>query len=1705
MKFKYFFTLFLTLISVWAVRSQWEDLNPGGGGQIQDVVCDPNIPGRLYLSSDMEGVYRSDDNGESWHYASEGLVHSRAFITTVDPTNSNRIYVGTMYGLSISNNAGQSYFFAPETADNSINAIAIDPFDSNHIIAGAGWKDDYDFWTWGIGRVASSGPGHYFESWDYGASWTEVTYNNITDNYFNIYSIVFDKTSQGTIYIAGDQGLWKTTNAGTNWNLIPGPTQYKCRGIDLSPQGDVIYATYATDNGDYFNVGSGSKIYASRTSSISWNDITSGLTYTSQMWYPEVDDRSTGNTHNLLVAYRNARSGLWQCTIDWNGNSISSYNWENIWNEQDNFDPGWDTWYPNPNVRWAHYSPTTWDKAIWTTGNQTLFSGTPNGTEWHFENKYCEPTNIITPATGEPTYHSKGFASTFTFDGSAYANYAIQSQGDNGIQESWDYGYSWNNHSVREFNRHNHADAVDFAMVDGVPTVVVAAAQGWGGVNLSGHTIMTKKLTNLDPTDTWQARNGNLPNNYNVKALRVSPHNQKSVLMGIYGSGIWWIEDIKDFINGGSAQKIADKDTDNIAGANSIAFHPSNPNIIYVASNIFENSPTTNQKQHLFKGTRSGNSWSWEQINDGIGWGASITAWDYNNKTYLVYSGQEKDPGTGAYDSNMSVQISTDDGATWNTILNKETTLPLKNHSWYDYISDRYKFNYGGVAGIDNQIILGCYHHEFGKPYGAFRGIIESDNSVTWENWTDNIDFPGFTKAQIKNIEGKNYYYGSTAGTGLWRREITPVGGSSITPPSNLQAENSGSGIDLSWSDNSSNESGYRIERGSDGKGFSVLKTVAANTTTYTDEGFCPGKNFNYRVRTVSGSSVSNPSNSVTITSSSPGLPEGSANGLIVEYFDNIDFTNLVATGIEEPINFDWKRIAPNNCMDVDTWSARWTGEVVAPTTGTYTFEATADDAVSVWINGELIIEQTLEDPNDPVSGTVAMTANTKYAIKIEYAEDGWDANLVLKWAANDEALTIVPASALSSNGIAPQDPPASPSSLIAAAFSENQIDLTWNDNSTNENGFSIQQLTDGNWEALATVSANVSSYSATNLEADKSYSFRVRATNSGGNSNWSNVASATTDPLPSDPPNAPSNLTTSTVSSSSISLTWTDNSNDENGFKVERKIGSETFSEVAMVNSNTSSFLDTGLNEETTYYYRVRSYNSNGNSAYTATKSGTTGSGNDNGCPNPNLVLNGEFNNELNNWNFYHNTSGNPMATVVNNANLSGSNAVKVTINSGATGTNDSDIQLFTNTGSLESGKTYQITFQAKATANRSMRVGVLNNVSPWNNYSSDIVNLTATSQTFGPLEFSMSETTSNARLDFFLGGNSNNVFIDNVSIKEKCNGSTNIPVTAVSISGCTSSLTTNNTMDLSANVSPSNASNKNVIWSSSNNSVATVNSSGTVTANAVGSSTITVTTAEGNKTATCKVTVSNDGGSSTAYRYLRLTGLGTVGNAVTIQQIHWMENGNSYPNPKLTWGTKAKATSSTNGQDDFAAFDNTNGGWNIGTSFPEWITIDLGIGNEINPDKIRIKANASDRGFSSFECHGSNDNSNWTLLHSESGLTPADYPSTWGTFPFSGTSSKSTNANAEVLQLNDTDTTFSMYPNPIEAGEVLSINTETNDSFEIAIFNTSGSKILERKFDRKSGTSIEVPLSSTLASGIYFIIYISETKKVTKKIFIK
>jgi alpha-tubulin suppressor-like RCC1 family protein len=171
---------------------------------------------------------------------------------------------------------------------------------------------------------------------------------------------------------------------------------------------------------------------------------------------------------------------------------------------------------------------------------------------------------------------------------------------------------------------------------------------------------------------------------------------------------------------------------------------------------------------------------------------------------------------------------------------------------------------------------------------------------------------------------------------------------------------------------------------------------------------------------------------------------------------------------------------------------------------------------------------------------------------------------------------------------------PQSPDSLTAVPFSLSQIDLSWVDRSYNETGFKIERspVTNTSYAIIATIGSNITTYSDSGLAFNTAYYYRISSFNNFGDSLYSNEAAATTTLI------APANLII--TSSGEITLSWTDNSPEEDGFKIERKGSNGIYEQIAIVGANITSWIDTGpFLSGNRYYYRVRSYNMYGNSSY--------------------------------------------------------------------------------------------------------------------------------------------------------------------------------------------------------------------------------------------------------------------------------------------------------------------------------------------------------------------------------------------------------------------------------------------------------------------------------------------------------------------------
>ncbi|MBI4753381.1 PQQ-binding-like beta-propeller repeat protein, partial [Candidatus Desantisbacteria bacterium] len=187
--------------------------------------------------------------------------------------------------------------------------------------------------------------------------------------------------------------------------------------------------------------------------------------------------------------------------------------------------------------------------------------------------------------------------------------------------------------------------------------------------------------------------------------------------------------------------------------------------------------------------------------------------------------------------------------------------------------------------------------------------------------------------------------------------------------------------------------------------------------------------------------------------------------------------------------------------------------------------------------------------------------------------------------------------------------PSLAPSGLNGVASGPFQINLSWNDNSSDEEGFIIEKKIRDKLYEVGRVSKNNTIFTDIKKKKKTAYSYRVRSYNRFGSSDYSQEVTITT----LQPPlTTPGDLKASAPQDGCIHLTWQDNPDDEAGVVLERASflpllmgegrGEGDFQEIANIASGASSYMDIKLVSNSTYQYRMRAVKGNEYSIYSNT-----------------------------------------------------------------------------------------------------------------------------------------------------------------------------------------------------------------------------------------------------------------------------------------------------------------------------------------------------------------------------------------------------------------------------------------------------------------------------------------------------------------------
>lgn len=433
--------------------------------------------------------------------------------------------------------------------------------------------------------------------------------------------------------------------------------------------------------------------------------------------------------------------------------------------------------------------------------------------------------------------------------------------------------------------------------------------------------------------------------------------------------------------------------------------------------------------------------------------------------------------------------------------------------------------------------------------------------------------------------------------------------------------------VHIQWDDSSANEIGFRVERSATPSGpWETAGITGKSVASFDDSGRASEQQVCYRVVTLSRTDESSPSN--TSCTTPPAGP-----------------TSLTATALDhQAINLAWtdnsavedyyeveRATAEGGPYDVvallaaNTVRYRQSG-LTTNTTYWYRVRVDKDGGYGDYSNAASAMP-AFTSPKAP-SGTNARPMSGSYVeitwvdsttnesgFRVERSRDGgatWETARTLgpnATSAQDYAILVEQEAcyrvfAFNAQGDSPSSdtdcttPPAGPTSLTAVAASAG-IDLTWTDNSAVEDGYEVWRYAgDGaGYRLVADLPASSTGYADVAASANITYWYYVRAKKDGGFSSTSNIANAV---IATVPPNAPAGVDAAPAwSSTVVVITWTDNSTNEDGFRIERS----TDGGGSWVAADTTDayygnyFYDDGRASEQPVCYRVIAFNAQGDS----------------------------------------------------------------------------------------------------------------------------------------------------------------------------------------------------------------------------------------------------------------------------------------------------------------------------------------------------------------------------------------------------------------------------------------------------------------------------------------------------------------------------
>ena len=148
---------------------------------------------------------------------------------------------------------------------------------------------------------------------------------------------------------------------------------------------------------------------------------------------------------------------------------------------------------------------------------------------------------------------------------------------------------------------------------------------------------------------------------------------------------------------------------------------------------------------------------------------------------------------------------------------------------------------------------------------------------------------------------------------------------------------------------------------------------------------------------------------------SSPDLPEaklGATNGLLATYFKSRFFFGDAVLRVDPMVNFAWTN-SPAGDVAAEDYSVRWTGQIEAKHSETYTFHVETDEGVRLWVNGKSLLNELFAVPRGELTGSLALEGGKRYELRMETMNRQGGCTARLYWSSTSTPKALIPSSQL--------------------------------------------------------------------------------------------------------------------------------------------------------------------------------------------------------------------------------------------------------------------------------------------------------------------------------------------------------------------------------------------------------------------------------------------------------------------------------------------------------------------------------------------------------------------------------------------------------------------------------------------------------------------------------------------------------------------